>query len=279
MREFLAGSLSGSCTVLLLQPLDTIKTYRQLPVSNNIVTRNSNRNVRSILHSITRGEIHVSSLWRGTMPSLFRTAPGTGIYFTTIDIFRGLRYGKNIPESRLGNLMIGVCARGVSSATMMPLTIVKTRFESGWFKYKSVYQALTTIFRQEGISGMFSGGVATVMRDAPYSGLFLLLYFELKQHADKKWTDTELPFIVTFGCGLISGFFASMLTHPFDVIKTRMQVNTSRFSLRQAVLDILKERGARGMMAGLTVRVCRKMLVSAFNWAFYERILHRIKNV
>ena len=276
MESFLAGCLSGSCAVLLLQPLDTIKTLRQLPV-NNLVTCESNRNVRSILQSIVRNDIKVSSLWRGTVPSLLRGAPGIGIYFSTIDFCRRALYGNDVRESKWGNLMIGVGARGVSSTMMMPLTLVKTRYESGWFNYRSVFDALATILRQEGLRGMFSGGVATILRDAPYSGLFVLFYFELRQHAAKSWIHGDVPVFVTFGCGLASGFLASMLTHPFDVIKTRMQVTSNRVRLRQAVLSILKEGGTRGLMTGLSIRMSRKMLVSAFNWTFYERILRQVK--
>ena len=276
MESFLAGCLSGGCTVLLLQPLDTIKTLRQLPVAN-LVTCESNRNVRSILQSIVRNDVKVSSLWRGTVPSLLRSAPGIGIYFSTIDFCRTVLYGNDVRESRWGNLMIGVCARGVSSTMMMPLTLVKTRYESGWFNYRSVFDALTTIFRQEGVRGMFSGGVATIMRDVPYSGLFVLFYFELRQYVAKSWLHGDAPAFVTFGCGLASGLLASMLTHPFDVIKTRMQVTSNRVRLRQAVQSILKEGGARGLMVGLSVRMSRKMLVSAFNWTFYEKILRQVK--
>ena len=281
MDSFLAGSVSGCCTVLLLQPLDTIKTLRQLPTSsaNNLVTWKSNRNVRSILLSILRREIPIASLWRGTVPSLVRSSPGLGIFFTTVDLSRKFLSGQGIPESRLSNLVIGVCARGVSSATMMPLTLVKTRFESGWFPYRSVAHALGVIFRQDGVRGLFSGGVATVLRDAPYSGMFLLFYFEMKRHATEKWANNGIPVLVTFGCGFASGFLASVITHPFDVIKTRIQVKASRSEMKRTVLSILREGGARGMMAGLTMRMTRKMLVSAFNWTFYERIVHQVRQI
>ena len=278
MDSFLAGSVSGCCTILLLQPLDTIKTLRQLPTgtANNLATWKCSRNVRSILQSVARREIPVTSLWRGTIPSLLRSSPGLGIFFTTIDLSRKFQARKGIPESRLSNLSTGVCARGISSATMMPLTLVKTRFESGWFPYRSVAHALLDISRQEGVRGLFSGGVATVLRDVPYSGIFLVFYFEMKRHATEKWNN-DIPVLVTFGCGLASGFLASILTHPFDVIKTRMQVNASRSEMRRTILSILREEGARGMMAGLSMRITRKILVSGFNWTFYERIIHQIR--
>ena len=280
MDSFMAGSVSACCTVLLLQPLDTIKTLIQLPASNanNLVTWKSNRNVRSILQSVARRDIPIASLWRGTVPSLIRNSPGLGIFFATIDMLRSSRSRKDIPESRLSNLAIGMCARGVSSATMMPLTLVKTRFESGWFPYRSVAHALTEIFKQEGVRGLFSGGVATVLRDAPYSGMFLLFYFEMKRHSTEKWGN-NIPVLATFCCGFASGFLASLLTHPFDVIKTRMQVNASRREMKRTILSILREGGARGMLAGLTMRTTRKMLVSAFNWTFYERIVCQVRQV
>ena len=280
--SFLAGSVSGCCTVLLLQPLDTIKTLRQLPqlhkTPHNVAVGKSYENVVSILAAVKKREMRISSLWRGTAPSLYRCIPGLGAYFSSIELLRGVMAKPGRPESMVSNLLIGFSARGIGSVITLPLTIVKTRFESGWFAYRSVPHALTEVSSREGIRGLFSGGLATVLRDAPYAGLFVLFYFEMKRHAAESWGgEKKIPFFVTFGCGISSGFLASVLTHPFDVIKTRIQVNAIRTDLFKTVAHILGEGGARGMMTGLTVRMVRKMLVSAFNWTFYENISRQVK--
>ena len=50
---------------------------------------------------------------------------------------------------------------------------------------------------------------------------------------DKGW-ESPSP-LVNFSCGIVSGCFAAILTQPFDVIKTHMQLYPDKFSKVKAV--------------------------------------------
>lgn len=52
--------------------------------------------------------------------------------------------------------------------------------QSGRFGYGSVYGALKSIYQTEGARGMFSGLTATLLRDAPFSGIYLMFYTQTK---------------------------------------------------------------------------------------------------
>ena len=41
--------------------------------------------------------------------------------------------------------------------------------------------------------------------------------------------------MINFSCGIVSGCFAALLTQPFDVIKTHMQLYPDKFSNVKAV--------------------------------------------
>merc|ERR1719278_907996 len=73
-------------------------------------------------------------LWRGVLPSLYRTFAGS---------------------------------------VMIPFTVVKTRIESGAFQYRSVFPALESILRNEGLRGLTRGLGPTLARDVPFSSLYL----------------------------------------------------------------------------------------------------------
>jgi solute carrier family 25 protein 38 len=52
----------------------------------------------------------------------------------------------------------------------MPLSVIKTRYESKL--YADSESGIFRDIRKGGVRGLFAGSGATVMRDAPYSGIF-----------------------------------------------------------------------------------------------------------
>lgn len=56
------------------------------------------------------------------------------------------------------------------------------RRESDLFAYRSMWQALVSLVRQ-GPSHLFRGAAASALRDAPYAGLFLVSYEQIKHES------------------------------------------------------------------------------------------------
>ena len=59
--------------------------------------------------------------------SLSRTVPGIGVYFSSLHHLKST-FGSQDPHP-LESMAIGACARSISGLTMLPFTVVKTRFE------------------------------------------------------------------------------------------------------------------------------------------------------
>lgn len=166
---------------MILQPFDLLKTRLQ---------QNKSSNLLDVVRSIeTPGQ-----LWKGTLPSALRTSVGSALFLSTLNIVRsaiadkrvkGIA-GKNgsssfLPQlSMYENLISGAITRAAVGVATMPITVLKVRFESTMYNYKSLGEAATHIYRSEGIRGLFSGCGATVMRDAPYAGLYVLFYEQSK---------------------------------------------------------------------------------------------------
>ena len=62
----------------------------------------------------------------------------------------------------------------------MPISVIKVRFESNLYNYRSLAEASRDIFQREGARGFFAGFGATALRDAPYAGIHLALYESTK---------------------------------------------------------------------------------------------------
>lgn len=269
VKSFLAGSLSGTCSTILFQPLDLVKTRLQSPLT----VGKTPSGLLTVVINVVRHE-KILGLWKGMVPSLSRTVPGIGVYFSSLHHLRST-VGSSDPHP-LESMCIGACARAISGLTMLPFTVVKTRFESGQYQYRSVGQALVTIYKLEGLKGLFSGLSATLLRDAPFSGLYLMFYMQTKKFVKSNYLshdDTMTP-MHHFCCGVLAGSLASVVTQPADVVKTHMQLNPVKFNrVSTAVMFVYELEGAAGFLRGVVPRTLRRTLMAAFAWTVYEQMM------
>lgn len=56
-------------------------------------------------------------------------------------------------------------------------------FQSGVYQYNSMIHALKSIYSAEGFRGLTCGLVPTLLRDAPFSGIYLMFYTQAKKVA------------------------------------------------------------------------------------------------
>lgn len=102
-----------------------------------------------------------------------------GLYFCSLDWLKS-HYLPNQTPSPLESVALGMVARCMSGAALIPITVVKTRYESGVYGYSSLTSALRDIYKNEGLRGMTCGLIPTLFRDAPFSGLYLMFYTSAK---------------------------------------------------------------------------------------------------
>ena len=77
--------------------------------------------------------------------------------------------------------MVGGLTRIAAGTLLIPVTVVKTRWEArGADRQEGLAKALRGLARGEGLKGLAAGLVPTLLRDAPYSGLYLASFTTLR---------------------------------------------------------------------------------------------------
>lgn len=297
--HFSAGLGSGILSAVLLQPADLLKTR---------VQQSRSASLRSSIRDILDAPNSIRSFWRGTLPSALRTGCGSALYFTSLNALRrhvaqrglfgtpglvdpGTRsaYSSSLPKlSNLGNLMTGAVARGSAGFLLMPMTIIKVRYESNLYAYRSILGAGKDILQREGVKGFFSGFGATAARDAPYAGLYVVFYEQSKKRLSALRHQVAVAGIapvemkgttsvgINFFSGVVAAGLATAFTNPFDAIKTRIQLRPQEYkNMAQAAKKIFLEDGAKAFLDGLAIRMARKALSSALAWTLYEELVRR----
>lgn len=93
------------------------------------------------------------------------------------------------------------------------------------------------MIKQNGIVGFWRGLFPTFLRDAPFSGLYLVFYRRQLQAFDSEKADMWTRFL----CGLSAGFAACLITQPFDIVKTVILLYPEKFrSVFGASIDLYK---------------------------------------
>lgn len=291
-----------ACT--MLQPLDLIKTRLQQQrqdhlaflkeaKSKGLIVAPLKSNIYSTIKDIVSANGY-SGLWRGTVPTIMRNVPGSALYFFALSEIRqtlaatrhvwqpllnksGANGATTTEHQRWENLFSGSAARGAVGYIMMPITVVKVRYESNFYNYTSLSQAFKSIIKTDGVRGLFAGYGATFIRDAPFAGIYLFFYENCKTWANDYSVSHNLPVanaVINMGSGVAAGMAATCTTQPFDMLKTRMQLKPALYkNLIQSARKVYLEEGLIGFFDGISVRLIRKPLNSAISWTIYEEVV------
>lgn len=131
------------------------------------------------------------------------------------------------------------------------------------------------IVRNLGLMGLYKGASACLLRDVPFSAIYFPAYSHLKKDVFGESSTKKLGILQLLLSGAIAGMPAAYLTTPFDVIKTRLQVEqrkgeTSYTGLRHAAQTILREEGFRAFFKGGLARIFRSSPQFGFTLTAYE---------
>jgi len=270
-RSFYAGGFGGLFSTITLQPMDVIKTRLQQTNNQTIFRGGLWATTKYIF--LTDG---LSGLWRGTIPSIYRNVPGSALYFGSLEAIRSGLSSVFTPTAgsryhTMQNLIAGGLSRGVVGMVLLPITVIKSRFESNLYQYRSVYSAFKSIAQKEGPRGLFSGFGPTVIRDVPYASIHVSLY-ENNRNLLQKISPLSFSYI-NFISSVTAGILATLITQPADTLKTKMQLDTLLYrNTIQSAVYILKNEGIAAFWKGVTPRLLKKSASSGISWSVYEEI-------
>lgn len=177
-----------------------------------------------------------STLWRGISLTLFMSIPANIVYYTGYEYIRDRSPIKS-QFPILNPLVCGAMARVIAATTVAPIELIKTKFQS--IPRSQKYVTSTRMFKElikdtkmevykYGLNrALFKGLTITLWRDVPFSAIYWGSYEFCKR---KLWINNVkeqnwIHFMNSFISGSISGMIAAIVTHPFDVGKTRLQIS------------------------------------------------------
>jgi solute carrier family 25 protein 39/40 len=172
-----------------------------------------------------------------------------------------------IPSPALVPLVAGITARASLTSLLSPLELIRTNLQSTPISpdkphtLPSVLASVRTIVQKQGIAFLWRGLGPTLWRDVPFSGIYWAGYEAWKRFFESRGKKGAY---VAFACGAISGTTASLITSPFDVLKTRRQalLMTGTMSSRTTatiplLAHIVRTEGTAALFAGVFPRTVK----------------------
>ncbi|KAK1271837.1 Mitochondrial adenine nucleotide transporter ADNT1 [Acorus gramineus] len=193
---------------------------------------------------------------------LFQAAPNQ-----TLSIPRQYLQSVPILDRHRDNVTADVCVRllggglsGLTAAAMTyPLDLVRTRLaaQTNEMYYRGISHTLHTIWRDEGIRGLYKGLGATLLGVGPSIAISFSVYETLRSHWHLQ-RPRDSPVLVSLACGSLSGIASSTVTFPIDLVRRRMQLEGAGGRARvynSGILGtfrhIFQNEGIRGLYRGI----------------------------
>ncbi|KAF9224115.1 mitochondrial carrier [Gyrodon lividus] len=156
----------------------------------------------------------------------------------------------------------GTAAGVVGLLVAHPFDTVKVRFQNPaiYSKYRSTFNAFTTIVREERFMGLYKGVVSPLATCAFMNGLVFASYkFFMRAQLDDPASVPTLTQVLLAGTGC--GIVTSLVSTPTELIKIRQQNvlanDPSRASAAKVAMSIFRQHGIRGLYRGLTATALR----------------------
>ncbi|XP_046741845.1 mitochondrial folate transporter/carrier [Diprion similis] len=287
-EHLIAGLSGGVLSTLMLHPLDLIKIRFAV---NDGVTHSAPQysGLRGAFVEIHRTE-GLRGLYRGVVPNILGSGSSWGFYFFFYNTIKTWIQGGNAKKP-VGPVMHMLAAADAGIMTLLitnPIWVVKTRLclqyssdvnlaESK--RYSGLVDALTKIYRTEGIRGLYKGLVPG-MFGVTHGALQFMTYEEMKNsYNDYRGLpiDTKLNTTDYICFAALSKLFAAMATYPYQVVRARLQDHHHDYRGTWHCIQLTwRGEGWRGFYKGLGPNLVRVTPATIITFVTYENISHKL---
>ncbi|KAK4217212.1 mitochondrial carrier domain-containing protein [Rhypophila decipiens] len=262
---FMAGAIAGVSEILVMYPLDVVKTRVQLQPAG-ATGPDAYTGMVDCFRKIVKNE-GFSRLYRGITAPILMEAPKRATKFAANDkwgkFYRDL-FGQ-VQMTQSLSVLTGASAGATESFVVVPFELVKIRLQdkASAGKYNGMVDVVLKTVRNEGILAMYNGLESTLWRHILWNAGYFGCIFQVRQlipKAETKQGQTVNDIIA----GSVGGTVGTILNTPMDVVKSRIQ-NTIRVPGQTpkynwawpALATVTREEGFAALYKGFIPKVLR----------------------
>ncbi|KAG8831520.1 hypothetical protein FRC17_003045 [Serendipita sp. 399] len=257
--NFTAGAIAGVTEILIMYPLDVVKTRMQLDTGKKSVGL-----VGSFKNIIA--EEGAGRLYRGLGPPLLLEAPKRAVKFAANDFWSKTYkelFNKREMDQNL-SILTGCSAGATESFVVVPFELVKIKLQDKKSTYAGPMAVVKHIIKTDGFLGLYAGMESTFWRHVWWNGGYFGSIYQVRLMLPKAETP-QATLMNNFISGTVGGFIGTAINTPFDVVKSRIQ-GASKPAPGQvakynwtypALITIAREEGVPALWKGFVPKVLR----------------------
>eukprot|EP01129_Flabellula_baltica_P001062 TRINITY_DN1097_c0_g1_i1.p1 TRINITY_DN1097_c0_g1~~TRINITY_DN1097_c0_g1_i1.p1 ORF type:complete len:200 (-),score=29.78 TRINITY_DN1097_c0_g1_i1:71-670(-) len=180
-------------------------------------------------------------------------------------------------ESVLKYFLSGAISGSVACLVNTPSDCAKIRLQTGEGNYQGTFDCFKKTIIREGIRGLYHGLKITMLRDIPGFAVYFGIYGMGKDLLKGKSGETSL--FKTILAGGIAGVLSWTFYYPIDVVKTNIQKDCTRKTIKQTATQLYRSGGASIFYRGLKPTVMRAFLVNATVFVLYEKVMQILESL
>ena len=260
VKPFANGGAAGIVATCCIQPIDCVKVRLQLAGGGAPL-------------AVARGIVAqegVLGLYTGFSAAIMRQATYTtarlGLFSTFHDELVERNGGQALPLHQ--KALAGLAAGGLAAIVGSPSDLALIRMQADGTLppaqrrgYQNVFHAMTTIVREEGAAGLFTGAGTTAARAMALNCGMLASNEQAKEMLKAQGVEGQTNVL---GAAAIAGFVASVFALPFDFVKTQLQKMQPRADgtmpyrgMADCAMKTVAEHGPLRLYTGFPTFYCR----------------------
>ncbi|KAJ5546828.1 hypothetical protein N7494_004413 [Penicillium frequentans] len=266
--QFAAGAVAGVSEILVMYPLDVVKTRVQLQSGAATAGAEHYNGMVDCFRKIIKQE-GFKTLYRGISAPILMEAPKRATKFAANDSWGAFYRDLFKVEKQTQSLAVltGATAGATESFVVVPFELVKIRLQdkASAGKYNGMLDVVKKIVQTEGPLAMYNGLESTLWRHILWNAGYFGCIFQIRSQLPtpepgNKSQQTRNDLIA----GSIGGIAGTLLNTPMDVVKSRIQ-NTTKIPGQTpkynwawpALGTVMKEEGFAALYKGFAPKVLR----------------------
>ncbi|KAK4216057.1 mitochondrial carrier domain-containing protein [Rhypophila decipiens] len=269
------GLLACGVTHTAVTPLDLVKTRRQ--VDSKLYKGNFQAWGHIFRNEGFRG------IFTGWSPTFFGYSAQGAFKYGWYEFFKKTYSDMAGPEAAYKYkttlyLTASASAELLADLALCPFEAVKVRMQATIpSQYKGTLDGISQITAKEGISGLYKGLYPLWGRQIPYTMMKFASFETIVEMIYARLPGTKADYSkaqqtgVSFAGGYLAGILCAIVSHPADVMVSKLNANRQPGEAFGAVTSrVYGDIGFRGLWNGLPVRIVMIGTLTGLQWMIYD---------